>query len=322
MVRDTLGEDAIIVATREERGTVHVTAAIEPAFEVGRKSGAASTEDWLQYDAEEDETPIAEELTDVMLRHGVPEEVMDHILSCATVVGLEEPSIAMVAAIEHLFHFRPIPVKPSKKPMMVVGAPGSGKTLATAKIAARGVLNNLKIGVISCDTVRAGGIEQLEAFTKLLDIRLRKAANPQELRAMLADMGGYDQIIIDTPAVNPFDPESVKTAAKYIGTGDINSYMVLAAGTDADESGEMARVFSTIGVQQLLPTRLDVARRLGGLLAAAHHGNLAFADAGNTPKVAEGLMQINPQSLTRLLMPNTKRDAKRNFKGRMTAAGH
>ena len=34
MVRDTLGEDAIIVATREEKGgkAVRVTAAIDPAY--------------------------------------------------------------------------------------------------------------------------------------------------------------------------------------------------------------------------------------------------------------------------------------------------
>ena len=46
MVRETLGEDAIIVATREEKGgkAVRVTAAVEPAFELGR-GGAASSED-------------------------------------------------------------------------------------------------------------------------------------------------------------------------------------------------------------------------------------------------------------------------------------
>ena len=67
MVRDTLGEDAIIVATREEKAgkAVHVTAAIDPgapAFELNR-TGAAAPSDWLQYDAEEDENAIAEELT-------------------------------------------------------------------------------------------------------------------------------------------------------------------------------------------------------------------------------------------------------------------
>lgn len=310
MVRDTLGEDAIIVATREEKGgkAVHVTAAIDPgyqapAFEINR-TGVADANDWLQYDEEEETSAIAEELTEVMLRHSVPEEVMDHILSCATVVGLEQPSIALVAAIEHLYNFRPVPQKSSKKPMMMVGAPGSGKTLAVAKVAARGAMRGLKVGVISCDTVRAGGIEQLAAFTKLLRIDLKKAGSPQELADMISSFNGYDQIIIDTPGLNPFNPEDVKSTARLIGAADTDPYFVLAAGTDADESGEMARVFSTIGVHNIMPTRIDIARRLGGLLSAAHHGGMSFADASNTPKVAEGLVTLDPRALSALLMPS------------------
>ncbi len=309
MVRDTLGEDAIIVATREEKGgkAVRVTAAIDPtysppAFEIS-KTGPANADDWLQYDEEEEESAIAEELTEVMLRHSVPEEVMDHILSCATVVGLEQPSIALIAAIEHLYNFRPLPQKAYKRPIMMVGPPGSGKTLAVAKAAARGVMNGLRVGVISADTVRAGGVEQLAAFTKLLRIDLRKAANPQELSTLLQNLSGFDQIIIDTAGFNPFDTADVKNAARLIGAADIEPYLVLPAGTDADESGEMARVFSAIGVNSLIATRIDIARRLGGVLSAAHYGGMSFADASNTPKVADGLFSLDPKSLAALLMP-------------------
>ena len=311
MIRDTLGEDAIIVATREEKGgkAVHVTAAIDPssyspppAFEIGQ-GAPAQGEDWLQYDEEEEHSAIAEELTEIMLRHSVPEDVMDQVLSCATVIGLEQPSIALVAAIEHLFNFRPLPQKASKKPVMMLGPPGSGKTLAVAKAAARGVMNGLRVGVISADTVRAGGVEQLAAFTKLLRIDLKKAAGPQELAESLHALQGYDQVFIDTPGVNPFSQTDVKNAARFVGVGDIDSYFVLPAGTDADESGEMARVFAAIGVHGLIATRIDIARRLGGILSAAHYGGMALADASNTPKVADGLFALDPRSLSALLMP-------------------
>lgn len=310
MVRDTLGEDAIIVATREEKGgkAVRVTAAIDPgyapppAFEISR-TGPADASDWLQYDEEEDESAIAEELTEVMLKHSVPEEVMDHILSCATVVGLEQPSIALIASIEHLFTFTPLPQKPVKKPLMVVGPPGAGKTLAVAKIAARGVMRGLKIGVITSDTVRAGGVEQLGAFTKLLRIDLKKVENAQELAIVLPAFRGYDQIIIDTPGLNPFDTNDVKNLARLIGAAEAQPHLVLPAGIDADESGEMARIFAAIGVHSLIPTRIDMARRLGGLLSAAHYGSMSFADASNTPKVADGLIGLDPKSLSALLMP-------------------
>ena len=307
MVRDTLGEDAIIVATREEKAgkAVHVTAAIDPgapAFELNR-TGAAAPSDWLQYDAEEDENAIAEELTDVMLRHGATEEIMDQIISCATVIGMEQPAQALIASIEHLFNFRPLPQKPVKKPIIMVGAPGAGKTLAVAKLAARSAMNSLKVAVITTDSVRAGGIEQLEAFTKLLRIPLQKAANAGDVRAILADLTGYDQIIIDTSGVNPFNADDLKNLAKILAAADMDPYMVLPAGADANESGEMARAFSAIGAIGLIPTRIDIARRLGGLLSAAAQGSLAFADASFTPKVADGLTVLSPRGLSELLMP-------------------
>lgn len=310
MVRDTLGDDAVIVATREEKATrtVHVTAAVDPspgpAFELGRGGSAAPSSDWLQYDAEEDETAIAEELTDVMLRHGVTEDVMDQIISCATVIGMEQPGIALVASIEHLFNFRPLPARPSRKPIMAVGSPGSGKTLAIAKLAARSVMNGLKIAVITTDTVRAGGVEQLEAFTKLLRIPLQKAGGPEELRELLNGLRNYDQILIDTTGLNPFNAEEIKYLSKLMGVADVDAYFVLAAGTDAEEAGEMARAFATIGVHGLIPSRIDIARRLGSVLSAAHQGRMAIADASNTPKVADGLAPLTPQTLSQLLMPD------------------
>lgn len=326
MVRDTLGEDAVIVATREERGgaSVRVTAAVEPAFELGRQgTQAAESDDWLQYDNEQDEFAVAEELTDAMLRHSAPEDVMDNVLSCATVVGMENPGIALIAALEHLFHFRPLPNTPYKKAMMMVGPPGSGKTLAVAKMAARGAMNGLKIGVISCDTVRAGGVEQLQSFTNLLNIDLMKATSPHDLSHMVSDLAGCDQILIDTSGVNPFNMNDIKTTAKLIGAGDIEPSLVMPAGIDAEEAGEMARAFAALGVHTLIPTRIDIARRMGSLLAAAHSGSLAFADASNTPKVADGLFSLTPKSLAKLLMPEAYRENKnlRTSSGTMQKTG-
>mgnify|MGYP001985413329 FL=1 len=205
MVREMLGEDAIIVATREEKGgkAVCVTAAIEPGFEngsyrddysdspnfeIGEEEHHNAGSGWLQYDDEDEEYAVTEEITEAMLKHGVPEDVLDHIISCATVIGLEQPSVALVAAIEHLYSFTPLPRAAAKRPFILVGPPGSGKTLAVAKLAARGVMDGLKVAVITTDTVRAGGVEQLSAFTKLLQIDLKKAKSAQALREILSDL--------------------------------------------------------------------------------------------------------------------------------------
>jgi flagellar biosynthesis protein FlhF len=76
----------------------------------------------------------------------------------------------------------------------------------------------------------------------------------------------------------------------------------------------MARVFAAIGVHSLIATRVDIARRLGGILSAAHHGGMSFADASNTPKVADGLFGLDPRSLSALLMPGAYNEGKKEYK--------
>ncbi len=327
MVRDTLGDEAVIVATREDRGGerrragVHVTAAIdpsnysEPAFEIAgaaRRDAAAPAQDWLQYDDEEEEFAIAEELTEVMLRHNVPEDVMDNVLSCATVIGVDNPYIALIAAVEHLFHFRPLPDRAHRKPIMMVGQPGAGKTVSVAKATANAVLNDLSVGVITTDTVRAGGVEQLQSFTKLLDVRLLKARDDKGLLQAINHLRDCDQIYIDTAGVNPFDRDDIRMLARLTSAEDMDCMMVLPAGIDVQESGEMARAFATLGVHTILPTRVDIARRLGGILAAAHQGSMSLSHASHTPNVANGLMSLTPRSLAKLLMPNAEKSGQRS----------
>lgn len=310
MVRDALGDEAVIVATREEKNApnaigggamVHITAAVEKDLAADYQDQAS--DDWDSFD-EDDEATVIEELTDHMLHHAVPEEVLDQIVSCASVMGIDEPRLALLSAIESLFKFNPIASESAPRPFMLVGQPGAGKTLATAKLAARSAMSGLEVAVITTDIERAGGREQLEAFTRLMDIDLKVAKNATELKEVILGIGKVDQIIIDTAGVNPFDTQSLKNAARLVGAVEVDPVLVMPANTNADEAGEMAQIFANIGVTRLLPTRVDVARRLGSLLSASYHGGLAFTEVSTTSKVADGLSQLTSKRLTQLLMPS------------------
>ncbi len=319
MVREELGEEAVIVATREERNaaggmSVHITAAVEKdggysnntPYSDKAAPESLPNEDWL-YAEDDNEAMVIEEVTETLLRHTVPDEVLEQIVSCASVLGIDEPRLAMLSSIESLFRFAPIPADaPYKKPIILIGQPGAGKTLAAAKLAARGALSGLNVSMITTDTERAGGVEQLQAFTKLLNIDLKIADSLPALKELLLQLSNADQIIIDTAGTNPFDPESVKTLARLIGAGDLEAIMVMPANTHAEEAAEVAQIFSDIGARRLLPTRVDVARRLGSLLSAAYKGNLSFCDVSGTARVADGLSQLTSKRLTQLLMPRAQ----------------
>lgn len=311
MVREELGEDAIIVATREEKNAVggamvHLTAAIEKDGYASENADDLATDNWM-YDDDDNDAMCVEEVTETMLRHSVPDEILDQIISFAAVMGIDEPRQALLSSIESLFKFAPLPTTAGNAPVMMIGPPGAGKTLAAAKLAARSAMSGLNIIVITTDTERAGGFEQLQAFTNLMDVELKIAKTSTALQEVLLETKNYDQVIIDTAGTNPFDSESVKSLAKLIGAAEISPVLVMPANTNAEEAGEIAQIFANIGAQRFLPTRVDVARRLGSLLTSAYYGGLAFTEVSATPKVADGLSQLTSKRLTQLLMPTADR---------------
>lgn len=315
MVREELGENAIIVATHEEKNAVggrqvRITAAVErdtyysdqTAPPENEEEEAQASADWL-YEDDDNEAMVIEEITETLLRHTVPDEILEQIISHAAVLGVDEPRLAMLAALEGIFKFNAPSTPSSNTPSVMIGPPGSGKTLACAKMAARSAMNGLDVAVISTDTQRAGGVEQLKAFTDLMDIKLNVAKNAGELKEAILETKSFDHVLIDTAGTNPFDTASVKSLAKLIGNIDLDAILVLPANMHADEAGETAQIFSTLGAHRLLPTRVDVSRRLGSLLTAAYYGGLSFADVSGTARVADGLSQLTAKRLTQLLMP-------------------
>lgn len=319
-IRETLGEDAIIVSSRDDPrgGGVHVTAALDDA-PLGSPMG--QRDDWLQYDDERDEQSIAEDLTDLMLFHGVPDSIMDEIVSHATVSGHESVAESLTEALTHLFFFDKMPKPSSKRPIIVVGSCGSGKTSVVARLAALASMEGTSVSVITTDTIKAGAEAQLSAFTKIMDIKLTHASSPSKLSALIAKAyaGGAQQVLIDTAGANPFNASEMRELAAIIKAAQGDAILTLPAGMDTNETGEAARIFAAAGARRFLPTRLDCARRLGSLLTAAQKGGVTFVGATITPSVAKGVIALTPKELSDIIIngicERDKKDAKSMTKG-------
>lgn len=76
---------------------------------------------------------------------------------------------------------------------------------------------------------------------------------------------------------------------------------MLAATTDAGEARDLAEAALAVGARRFVVTRLDIARRLGAVLAAADAG-LALAGCSVTPHFAYGLRHLTPVVLAEHLL--------------------
>ena len=117
---------------------------------------------------------------------------------------------------------------------MLIGSPGSGKTVTVAKLAARAVLNGAEAATITTDTRRAGAVEQLEAFTRLLKIELRAPRDAKTLATDIAALGAKDCLFIDSPGCNPFSDADIKHLEHLVEVTKSEPILVLAAGGDPE----------------------------------------------------------------------------------------
>ncbi len=192
LVKTHLGADAIIVSTQKGDGGlgVRITAAIE------------AVEDEDHYDQIDDEADPLDEIADALAHHNVPAELADRLTRAAGSLDADDPLLALAGALDQHFKFQPIPVS-GKRPVVLVCMPGAGKTVTTAKLATRAVMNRRPVSVITTDTQRAGGYEQLHAFTRLLEVDLQRAATPGELRDAVAAAKPGSLVLVDCACGNP-----------------------------------------------------------------------------------------------------------------------
>ena len=274
-VRAELGADALILSTRRTGTGVEVTAALEAAVAVLPDPARLETLRW----------------------HGLPEEL-------ATALAAGEFEGALAARLR----FGALDLSDGAPPLLVVGPPGAGKTLTVARLATRLVMEGKTPLVISADAERAGAAEQLAAFTRLLGLTLIAAGDALTLARALARRQEGAPVLIDTAGIDPFSAAEQARVAGFAGAVGGRAALVLPGGHDAFESADIAAAFAAAGATMLVPTRLDVTRRLGGVLAAAAAG-LMLTEAGVGPGAADGLQQLTTGFLASRLVPPQRRAA-------------
>ncbi len=275
-VRRELGPDALILSQRRVADGVEVTAAIEDA-----RPAPASAPPQL--------APDAATLRGLAFHGASPE------IAASLAAG------PLVQRLSGQFTFKSLALQQGSQPVLFAGPPGAGKTLTVARLATRLVMAGQKPMVITADGKRAGAAEQLAAFTRLLSLDLVVASNPVPMARALARRQEGAPVLIDMPGGSPFDTASNQELAALASVAQARIAVVLPAGSDCTEAREMASAFATMGAEYLVATRLDVARRLGCVLAAGISG-LALTEAGIGPGAADGLVPLTADLLARRLL--------------------
>ena len=294
-IRRDFGSDALILSNQ------HVSDGVRVTVGAPEKVSEEEIEEALFGPKEEQ---VLQVIRRALTEHRVPDILIDRLLVSSEQAPGQEAQELLTYALERTFHFMPLPATSSRRAFMLVGPSGCGKTIAVAKMAVKAKMAGRRVGVMTTDMKRAGAIEQLEAFTKILELDLVKIRKPAFLKAAVESMRQTnDLVIIDTPGVNPF----LKTDMAFLeelkaDIDGLEAILVLSAGGDAFETAEIAESFLRLGCKRILATRLDLSRRIGSLLFAAQNNGLSLSDVGISPHVSEGLCPLTPKDLAELIL--------------------
>lgn len=309
-VRRDMGAEAVIIATHKSRRGrgVEITAAIDdertppPFAPLDPREPALGT------------PPISElpdqvdgHLLQALAYHGVPPTLRQRLTRLAREVESDVPVERLANVFQSHFQFAPLPLQP-EVPIFLLGPPGAGKSITAAKLATRAVVAGHKVSVITCDTVKAGGVDQLGAFITLLDQTLITAETPEELAQAVDRASAEGLVIVDSPGTNPYDPVERQDLDRFLNACLVDPVLVMPAGADSAEAAEAASVFVKLGASRFVATRLDASRRYGSLLSLPDEVGLPLADASMSPFVTRGFHSFNPLALARLIV----RDPTRN----------
>ena len=288
-LRAGLGEDAIILSIRTlDDGQVSVAGAVaDDALDLADllvPPEEARSLSWLGALADFHEWPFKERAR--------IEPILEDVRP-------SDPEIILKALIRAIFRFDSLPAL-GQRPLILSGPPGGGKTVTIAKLAAARVLAGRTVDIVTLDISRAGGLDQLSTLLAPLDLAPIPISTSKELTNVLGACKS-DVVLIDSVGINPFSPADLGAVSTMVTKAEAELVLVLPAGLGYADSAEIAQNYAALGAKSMVVTKLDVARRFGGILAAAGAG-LAFTEAGIGPMIGDGLCTLSADGMARLLL--------------------
>jgi len=187
-----------------------------------------------------------------------------------------------------------------------VGPAGEGKTTTLAKVAARSLFGEkCKVGVITMDTYRIGGAQQLKIYTDIMDVPMEIASEKKEFEEVLHKFSDRDVILIDTPGRGRGDEEYGLKLRKYC-TKDIPLEMnlVLSMTSSQESMMDAVRGFGSFDYDNIIFTKLDDSRKFGAMYNIIDSVGKPVSYIANGQHVPRDLQEMDPARLARLIVEN------------------
>lgn len=145
----------------------------------------------------------------------------------------------------------------------LVGPTGAGKTTTAAKLAVRpGTFGIARTGLITLDTYRVGGMDQLATYAELANVPFDVVYDSRDVSDAYARLRDCDVIIVDTPGRSPAASEITdrwRSLLDELAPDEVHLVIPATMRSDLALDAERAyrRSATHVGATHLLMTKLD-----------------------------------------------------------------
>lgn len=238
-VKETLGEDAIILSIKEEENTFEIIAA-SPEKNIKNLKESHLQLVNLKNFLKELETSFIEE--------NIKEQIEEDILLTYTPIIKNFPNVSIKIKENPL----------SKKYIVLFGNIASGKSITAAKLAA--ILKferNKKICLASLDFYKIGASETVETFAKIMQIPFVKVESEKDFILKKDFFEEFEHVIFDTPG-NINDLKDIEKFTYLISKGSqTESILVLPLTKKEKLLAKDIHYFSKFNIEHLILTKYD-----------------------------------------------------------------
>ena len=198
----------------------------------------------------------------------------------------------------------------------LVGPTGVGKTTTIAKLAARfaQVHGNEQVALISTDTFRIAGFEQLATYGKIIGCQVKLAKDSQSLDLLLQQFAKKKLILIDTAGMGQRDIRLAENLANLVSNARvrIRNYLVLAANSQQQVMQENVDRFKKVPLSGCIYTKLDESVSVGEIITTSIQNGLPIGYLTDGQRVPEDIKVANAEKLVTLADKMATKSAKNN----------
>ena len=191
---------------------------------------------------------------------------------------------------------------PPKK-VVLVGPTGAGKTTTISKIAADLIYRQKKkIALVSLDTFRVGGIEQLQIYGDIMGVPVESAQDRSGLEECVKRHSDKDVVLIDTMGRCHKDHNySAQLSDVFEGLDEVETHLVLSVGSNEKQFMESYKQFFPLGIGRVLFTKIDEGLNFGSMLNFSLRTRLPLSYLATGQRVPEDIEVAVQDRVIRLI---------------------